>query len=241
MTIPPVLLYHKIDTPTPDVKIRGAFTAPRKFERQMTWLKKHGWTFFQASELLRHFADHGRFPDKGIAVTFDDGWKDNYIHAFPILKSLGIKATVFLVPACVGKITDLVTAEGEGPREHLSVDQIREMADAGVEFGSHSLSHQLMNAVDDETARAEIFDSKRAIEEMLQRPCTSFAYPAGFFTETSKAMVKEAGYLGGFTTVYGDDANYDIFTLNRLEILRRDGRPFQFPRKIRRLRSEYKL
>jgi peptidoglycan/xylan/chitin deacetylase (PgdA/CDA1 family) len=235
---PPVLLYHKIDTPTPDVKIRGAFTAPSKFERQMLYLKRRGWSFYQASELLKHFAEHGEFPAKGLSVTFDDGWKDNYRFAFPILKRLEIKATIFLVPACVGRTTDLVTAEGEGPREHLSADEVREMAHGGIEFGSHSMNHVLMNSADESTTRSEIVDSKDAIEDLTQRPCTSFAYPAGFFTDTAKNYVKEAGYVGAFTTVYGDDACPDLFALNRLEILRRHGRPFQFGRKIRTLEAE---
>ena len=233
--IPPVLLYHKIDTPTPDVKIRGAFTAPMKFERQMIYLKKHGWTFLQASELLRRFLEDGRFPEKHIAVTFDDGWKDNYIHAFPVLTKLEIKATVFLVPSCVGKLSDRVTAEGEGPREHLSVDDIREMAGNGVEFGSHGMNHLLMDRIDDSTARSEMRDSKRAIEELVQRPCTAFAYPAGFFTHSVKRFAAEAGYLGAFTTIYGGDDDLDVFALNRLEILRRDGRPFHFGKKVRAL------
>lgn len=234
---PPVLLYHKIDVPTPDVKIRGAFTAPRTFERQMIYLKRRGWTFRHASELLSHFAENGRFPERSLAVTFDDGWKDNYIHAFRILKKLGIKATIFLVPSCVGETTDLVTAEGEGPREHLSAGEIREMADSCIEFGSHGMNHRLLNQIDDQTAREEIFDSKQAVENLVQRPCTSLAYPAGFFNEVTKAMVKEAGYFGAFTTVYGQRDQLDLYALNRVEILRRDGRPFHFGRKLKAMTS----
>ena len=233
--IPPVLLYHKIDAPTADVKIRGAFTAPKTFERQMVYLKKRGWTFLHATELLRRFAEERRFPEKSIAITFDDGWKDNYIHAFPVLTKLKIKATVFLVPSCVGEMTDRVTAEGEGPREHLSVDEIRDMAENGVEFGSHGMNHLLMDRIGDSTARSEIHDSKRAIEDLLQRPCTAFAYPAGFFTDSAKRFAEDAGYLGAFTTVFGDKDDPEMFALNRLEILRRDGRPFQFGRKLRTL------
>lgn len=228
----PVLLYHKIDRPTGDVRIRGAFTSPRKFERQMSYLKRKGFEFYTAWEFAEVFRDNGRFPLNGICLTFDDGWKDNYTHAFPILKKLGVKATIFIVPACVGRTTARVTADGEGPREHLSESDIREMSAEGIEFGSHSFSHKLFDRITPEEITAEVVDSKNYLENLLQKGCKTFAYPAGFFTPFAQTTIRDAGYTAAFSTVYGSEANDDLFALNRTEILRKHGLPFQFARHL---------
>lgn len=231
----PVLAYHKIDLPTPDVKIRGAFTSPGRFRKQLQYLKKRGFEFFTASELVEIYLDEGRYPKNAIALTFDDGWKDNYTNAFPILNEFKIRATVFLVPSCIGAVTANVTAEGEGAREHMSESDIREMSDCGIEFGSHSMNHKLFDRTAPEEIEREVVESKTYIESLLQKPCEVFAYPAGFFTDFARDAVRRSGYKAAFSTVYGPQDGSDRFALNRTEILRRDGYPFQFARKIRTL------
>lgn len=233
----PVLGYHKIDFPTADVKIRGAFTAPRKFERQVAYLKKKGFEFYTASELMKFFLANGEFPQKAIALTFDDGWKDNYLNAFPVLKKYGARATVFLVPAVIGQTTDAITADGEGAREHLSEKDILEMSAGGIEFASHSYSHKLFDRTPNEEIEFEVTESKRFIENLTQKECATFAYPAGFFTDFAKEAVRRAGYAAAFTTCYGAPDNSDLYALNRVEILRRDSYPFSFGRKIRSIFS----
>ncbi|HEV7699757.1 MAG TPA: polysaccharide deacetylase family protein [Pyrinomonadaceae bacterium] len=228
---PPIIFYHKIDRPSPDAKVRGAFTSPLRFEKQLLFLKRQGYTFYTATELIRYYKSHGNWPVRGVAVTFDDGWKDNYTRAFPIMRRLEIRPTIFLVLSCIGRTTAQVTADGEGPREHLSADNIREMADFGVDFGSHSVDHQLLDRVSIEEVRREVVTSKALIESMTQSECSVFAYPAGFFNDAVKAIVRDAGYEAAFSTVYGKDAG-DLFELNRCEILRRDRVPFAFARKI---------
>lgn len=229
----PVLIYHKIDFPTADVKVRGAFTYPKKFERQISWLKKNDFKFLTASEIVKFYRKNGEFPKKSVAVTFDDGWKDNYLNAFPILRKYGAKATIFLVPSCIGKTTDKVVAEGEAAREHLSESDILEMSASGIEFASHSFNHKLFNQISEKEIEFEVSESKKFIENLTQKECATFAYPAGFFTDFAKEAIKKAGYTAAFTTIYGAENNSDVFELNRVEILRRDSFPFRFGRKIK--------
>lgn len=231
----PVLAYHKIDVPRKDIRIRGAFTAPSRFAKQLGYLKKREFVFYTASELIEHYLNHGKFPPKSLALTLDDGWKDNYTNAFPILQRLGIKATIFLVPTCIGQVSDTVVGKGEQPRAHLSREDILEMSAGGIEFGSHSLNHKHLHQISPEEVTFEVEESKRRIEDLLQKPCKTFCYPAGFFNETAKEAVKRAGYIAAFSTIYGDDTQLDLYALNRIEILRRDRIPFRFARKARLL------
>ena len=228
----PVIIYHKIDVPQPGSRVRGGYTPPARFERQLRYLKRRGFVFHTASELVEHYRAHGRFPPRGLAITFDDGWRDNYTNAFPILRRHGVTATVFLVPALVGQVSTLAQAEGETPRAHLTREQILEMSAGGIEFGSHSLGHRLLHQIPADEVRTEIEGSKREIENLLQQPCRVFAYPAGFYTDEARRLAREAGYAAAFTTTYGPEDPLDLYALNRTEILRRDRFTFQFARKV---------
>ncbi len=229
----PVLAYHKIDEPTDDVKIRGAYTSPKNFRKQMLYLKKRGFGFYTAAELIDFYRENGEFPKKSVCVTLDDGWKDNFKNAFPVFQELQIKATIFLVPSCIGQKSGRVVADGEAAREHLSLDEIREMSAFGIEFGSHTQNHKLLPQISPEEVEFEVEESKKQIENLLQKHCRTFAYPAGFFTDRARAAVEKAGYSAAFTTVYGDDKRIDLYALNRTEILRRNRFIFQFAGKIK--------
>jgi peptidoglycan/xylan/chitin deacetylase (PgdA/CDA1 family) len=233
----PVLAYHKIDEPTADIKLRGAFTSPKNFARQMSYLKKCNFEFYTASELIDFYRQHGAFPRRAVTLTFDDGWKDNYTNAFPIMKKLKIRATIFLVPSCIGRTTAKVVADGEGERPHLASEDILEMSEYGIEFGSHTLNHKLLHKASDAEVEFEVTESKKEIENLLGKPCRVFAYPAGFYTDAARNAVKRAGYVAAFSTVYGEQENINLYALNRIEILRRNRFLFQFARTIKPLRS----
>ena len=232
----PVIFYHKIDKPASDSLVRGGFTPPRRFARQMNYLKNAGFVFHTASELISHFQQHGAFPQNGIALTFDDGWQDNYTNAFPVLRELGIKATIFIIPSVLGTASTKAAAQGEGPRAHLSRAQVQEMSRQGIEFGSHSLNHRLLPDISAAEVKVEVEEAKQQIEELTQKPCLTFAYPAGFFTTEAKTIIKAAGHTAAFTTTYGPGDQIDLFALNRTEILRRDRFLFQFRKKVESLR-----
>ncbi|HEY0080149.1 MAG TPA: polysaccharide deacetylase family protein [Pyrinomonadaceae bacterium] len=231
----PFLLYHKIARPPRDARIRGGYTPPRRFARQMAFLKKQGFEFYTASEMIEHLNRHGEFPPNGVALTFDDGWKDNYENAFPVLSELSIKATIFLIPSCIGLTSDKALSEGESGRAHLSREDILEMSRHGIEFGSHTVNHKLLHQTSPEETRFELEESRKQIEELLDKPCRVLAYPGGHFNETSRRLAEETGYLAAFTTCYGSRDQLDLYALNRTEILRRDRFLFQFARKVKPL------
>jgi peptidoglycan/xylan/chitin deacetylase (PgdA/CDA1 family) len=229
----PILLYHKIDSLPSDALLRGPYTPPARFARQIAFLKKQGTVFYTASELIEYFRENGSFPPNGLAITFDDGWKDNYENAFPVLRRYGVKATIFLVSSCVGELSTKAVAEGESARAHLSREEVIEMSRHGIEFGSHTVNHRLLNQLSLEEAKFEVEESKRQIENLLDKPCRAFAYPAGFLTEDVQRVVERAGYITALSTIYGPTDAVDLYALNRREILRRDLFIFQFARKVR--------
>jgi len=232
----PFIFYHKIDTAPSDARIRGGYTPRKRFARQMAFLKREGSVFYTVSEMIEHYTANGSFPERGLAITFDDGWKDNYENAFPIMQEFGIKATIFLISSCVGQSSLKAQSEGENEREHLSLENILEMSDYGIEFGSHTVNHKLLDRVPMDEVKIEVEESKRQLEEMLEKPCKVFAYPGGHFNEDSRRAVENAGYIAGFSTTYGSKDSLDLFALNRTEILRRDRFLFQFARKVKQLR-----
>jgi peptidoglycan/xylan/chitin deacetylase (PgdA/CDA1 family) len=229
----PALLYHKISKPRRDSRIRGAFTPPRRFRRQLIYFKEQGFNFYTASELIRHFQAEGEFPQQSVALTFDDGWRDNYTNAFPVLKELGIKATIFIIPSCIGQMsTAATTLPGDRGYPHLSREEILEMSDAGIEFGSHTMNHARLNQIPEPEVKTEIETAKSAIENLVQKPCWTIAYPAGYFSDTARRAASDAGHIAGFTTIYGPTDRLDLFALNRIEVLKRDRFTYQLARKV---------
>lgn len=231
----PFIFYHKIDTAPRDARIRGGYTPLKRFARQMAFLKREGAVFYTVSELVERYNADGSFPTRGLAITFDDGWKDNYENAFPVLQEFGIKATIFLIPSCLGQLSVKAQSEGESAREHLSLDNVLEMSRHGIEFGSHTLNHKLLDRIPLDEVKTEVEESKRQIEDLLKKPCSVFAYPGGHYNERSRRLIEEAGYIAALTTKYGPTDHLDPYALNRTEILRRDRFLRGFARKVKPL------
>jgi peptidoglycan/xylan/chitin deacetylase (PgdA/CDA1 family) len=230
----PVIQYHMIDLPSPQSRVRGGFTPPRRFARQMAHLKARRFSFYTAAELLEYFHANGTFPPRGLAITFDDGCTDNYTNAFPVLRDLGIRATMFVVPSCIGETNSKTLPAGEPPRAHFTRDHMLEMSEFGIEFGSHSMNHRLLHQIPLHEARYEIENSKKYLEDLLHKPCKTFAYPAGYYTPEVQRVIADTGHICAFSTVYGPSDRLDLYAINRMEIFRRDRFLCQFARKIHR-------
>lgn len=177
---PRLIMLHQV---SPDVPASGMNTPPDRFEALLQLLQRQGYRFLTVSEL----ADAQPLAQKHVALTFDDGFADNYHQAFPLLKRYGAKATIYLA-------TDIAGID------RLTPAQIAEMRDSGlVEFGAHTVHHVNLLNQDDATARDEIVRSREQVVA-LAGACRSFAYPYGRFDARHEAMVREAGYDSAVTT-----------------------------------------
>jgi peptidoglycan/xylan/chitin deacetylase (PgdA/CDA1 family) len=191
-----VLCYHALSDSWP----AALSTTPERFEAQIALLLERGYTpttFEQAVATPP--------SQRTMAVTFDDAYRSVLERAHPIMERLGVPGTVF-VPTDFAGTPEPMRWPGidqwlGGPHEQellcLGWDELRDLASAGWEIGSHTCSHPHLTELDDEPLHRELADSKAACEEALRRPCGSIAYPYGDLDERVSAAARRAGYVFG--------------------------------------------
>lgn len=197
---PPVLMYHSVN-PKSDPVLYRLIVKPESFARQMRFLKEHNYKVVSLDRIGEMIRERKRVPFKTVAITFDDGFKDNYTYAYPVLKEMGFPATIFVIYDEVGR--------QQGDR--LSWDQIKEMQDSGlITIGSHTLGPvPLIDIKDEGELRRQIIDSKRIFEEKLNTPVESFCYVGG----DVYGAYKRIGQGGGIQIRSGNDAGQGLFQL----------------------------
>ena len=214
----PILMYHSISSADTkpvfvvgrpsSVKLRLNIVSPRSFDHQLAYLKDHGYQVISLDELVEGQKKGMKFSHKTVVITFDDGYEDNYTNAFPILKKYHFPATIFLISDALGANKDL-----------LSWEQVKEMSQFGITFGSHTRHHAYLPELSKEQMKDEIEVSKHVIEEHLGVPIDEIAYPCGGFSETVKALAALAGYKAALTTNRGTDRyNIDLYELSRIHM-----------------------
>jgi peptidoglycan/xylan/chitin deacetylase (PgdA/CDA1 family) len=217
--VAPILMYHSIVTvPTPENRLT---VSVKTFQRQMRFLKEHHYNLLPLEELAALIREKKPIPPKSVALTFDDGNKDNYTLAFPILKKYNVPAAFFII----------INEVGRAQNDRLNWDEIRLMQESAlVTFGSHCLGPEpLVNLKSETQLKKEIFDSKKILEENLGLPVNMFSYPEGRFNHKIKQSVKDAGYKLAVATSPGRKFPHDdVFVLKRLRISENAGNPFVF-------------
>ena len=193
---PWTLMYHSVDAYREDPY--QVTVTPERFARQMDWLRRHGLRGVALGELLRAHAV-GRGAGL-VGLTFDDGYADLARHALPVLRRNGFTATAFVVAGRLGGHNDW----DDGPRKRLlDRDQVRRLADHGVEIGSHGLLHQLLPGLPAEELARETRQSREQLEDLLERRVSGFCYPYGAVDATAAAAVRDSGYRYGAAIAHG--------------------------------------
>ena len=211
--IVPILLYHCIEENFTEDISNVAITKDT-FTIHMQTLKDAGYTPISFDEYYQ-FVEHGKpLPQKPIMITFDDGYLSNYLVAYPILKDLGFKATIFIVASSVGKSN---TADINYP--HFTWGQAKEMVQSGViEIGSHTFFHRDMRAYSKDKIQTDLRLSKYLIDDNLNINCDLLAYPYGYYTPEIQELATKAGYK--MQCIVGDvGANTLASPMNQLKRL----------------------
>jgi peptidoglycan/xylan/chitin deacetylase (PgdA/CDA1 family) len=181
------------------------------FGQHLAWLKNH-CEIVCFEDVLRRAAGVRRDDRPIVAITFDDGYADNYEFAFPLLQKYGLSATFFLTAGLIEKDRAVVErfcmlrrAAREDVRA-LEWPQVREMQRAGMEIGAHTYSHVNLAWAKPACAEAEVRRSKAIIEDRLGVRVASMAYPFGkpgyHFTPQTMEIVSEAGYEFAASVTY---------------------------------------
>ncbi|MFW7339921.1 polysaccharide deacetylase family protein [Pollutimonas sp. H1-120] len=216
----PILMYHQIGRPA--VKgspYRSLIVHPTDFRRQMTWLRRFGYRGLSMRDLLPYV--RGERHGKVVGITFDDGYRNVYQHALPILREQDFTATNYFVARQLdgGNVWDY--EKGIAHADLMSIDEMRNWALAGMEVGSHTLDHPFLPKLSPEVADYQIRQSKQELEAVLDSEVTAFCYPYGGESPDVRAMVRSAGYTNATTTQGGlAKESDDLFGLPRVTVAR---------------------
>lgn len=178
-------------------------TRPSLFENQMRFLKKKKYNVMSLGKLIDHIRSHTKPPPGSIVLTFDDGYKNNYEVAFPVLKSLKFTATFFIVTEYVGKRSTWDQDDTCGDVPLLSWEEIGEMAAQGMDIQPHSCTHPHLPELTREEMIREIRNSRLHIEDVVRQEADIFCYPFGEFNRACTDLLSQLGFQGAVSIAYG--------------------------------------
>ncbi|MBI3559853.1 polysaccharide deacetylase family protein [Candidatus Gottesmanbacteria bacterium] len=211
----PVLLYHYVsENPNKDdTKRDGLSTSPTIFKEQLKTMKRSGYTTVTFDELAAYFDGKSSLPSKPVILTFDDGYIDFYLNAYPILSGEGMKGVVFIPSGLIGG------------GAYMSWSQVEEIARSPyVVVAAHSIHHYMLTKSNENVLKNELNESKRVLEQHVGYPVNWMAYPYGAFDERVVAAAKAAGYVGAATTMPGVyQYKSRLYHISRLRAGKRSG------------------
>ena len=208
ITTVPILTYHYIGlNSNPKDTLRfGLSVTPDNFDAQMAYLKGKGYTTITLDDLKQIFDGATTPPVKSVVLTFDDGYVDFFVNAYPILKKYNFKATAFIPTGLMNQ------------GYYLSWEQIKEMAGSGlIDFEDHTVSHPDLTKLSYSVALKQFSDSRRKLQEETGQKVNFMAYPSGKYNETVLKAVEDAGFVGAVTTKYGFSSEVNL-TMPRISI-----------------------
>lgn len=227
---PRILMYHMVSEHQPKAKFNKLRVPPQQFAAQLAWLQQQGFHFLTLSELRQQWKT-GRLKPKSIAITFDDGYQDNFAQALPILQRYHAKATIYVVVDRHHRdwSSDKKAHHNSGElmREpKLTDDEVLELVNSGlIEIGSHTMTHANLSKLSTAEKQQQLSESRAALQQLTGQAIESFAYPFGIYDELDVAAAKQAGYLDAVTTVEGiqpRDPMPDFWQLQRIKISGKD-------------------
>lgn len=199
----PILMYHQIGDGPNSLYVRD-----QEFNEQMKYLYDNQYqvvSLAQAAEMLRNRS----IPEKTVALTFDDGYQSFYDKVWPLLKQYNFNATVFVITYRLNNAP------------FMNWDEVKTLAENGVEIGSHTRTHPSLKSMAAEGLGNEILSSRQDIEANTGMPVKTFCYPSGEYRPMAVNMVGQNGYVAAVTTRYGIAGyNNDMRLLPRVRISR---------------------
>jgi len=204
----PILMYHKVASPSPGAKVLGHYVKPAAFRRHLRLLK-----LMRLSTISPGDAPGG--SQSQIAITFDDGYENYLTHALPALEEHQFTATVFVVTERLGRTDEW----DEGSEPLMTANQIRECVRRGTQIGSHTATHANLTKVPLAEAESEIRRSAEQLAALEIGPTPGFCYPYGAESAEIRKLVAQSGYDYACTTQKGQNhATTDRYGLRRINV-----------------------
>lgn len=206
-----ILMYHYISVLPADADVyrKDLTVVPEVFDAQLRYLKEQGYESVTLSDIYDALSIGKPLPPKPIVLTFDDGYKDAYTDALPLLQKYGFIGEFFL----------LATPAHYEAEAYMTWTEIKMMADAGMSMQAHGRDHVDLTNRDYEFLVYQILGAKEAVEAHSERPVRFFCYPSGRYDDSTAAVVESAGYWGAVTTEWGTTLRLDNrFTWPRIRV-----------------------
>lgn len=212
--LPFALMYHRVGVVSHDPNVLAV--SPGRFAEQMAWLARRRLRGVSIGELVEaaRAGDHGRL----VGITFDDGYADLAEHVPDVLHRFGFTATVFVVSGRLGGVNDW---DSGTPWPLVNAEGVRQLADAGLEIGSHGRRHVALAGLDPTALREETDGSRRELEALLNTTIRGFAYPYGSMDVAAREAVRDTGYAYG-CAVFVPRADQSLVALPRVYVGERD-------------------
>jgi peptidoglycan/xylan/chitin deacetylase (PgdA/CDA1 family) len=208
----PILMYHRINVsdPSEPAVSRRLTVQPADFARQMAWLKRRGYRTVTQRELFAALVQGRPLGPRPILITFDDGYRDVFFKASPVLSRLGLHATAYVIS---GRIS-------AGDSSFLTWPLLQALERRGVEIGSHTVRHRDLTSLSTPEALAELVNSRQTLERALGHPVQWLAYPFGRYDARVEELARRAGYVLATTTRAGVRQSASApLSLRRLRVL----------------------
>ncbi len=189
----PILIYHSVRPYYPGITnlVKEYTVPPDIFEDQLKYLRDNGYTPVTLDNLSHFFADGTSLPPKPVMITLDDGWENQYVYAFPLLKKYKFPGIFYVYPGAIGK------------KHFLTYPEIKEMIAGGMFIADHTQTHPELTKISQTLElKKEIVDSREILEKELGVPIRDFAYPFGAYNYQCIKMVMQSGYRTA-RTVHG--------------------------------------
>ena len=217
-----ILNYHNIAPVPPGMRMPQLYVSPDEFARQLWWLRRLGLVGVTLTEGIRRL---GEGDEAGcVALTFDDGYADNLVHAAPILREFEFSATCFIVSERIGTYNTWDAAQLGGRKLLMTIEQLNTWIGLGFEVGSHTCTHPDLTALSRDAIMKELVNSRSELGRIIAAPISTFCYPYGRYNSDVSWCVGRAGYRIAVTTRRGRASGVDdLLRLPRVSVNGRKG------------------
>ena len=196
-------MYHEVN----DLLANNLYLSVADFTAHLEYFEEAGITPISMQQLYDHWHNDAPIPEKPIVLTFDDGYRSMYTTVYPLLKERGWSGTFFCI------------VNGRWSDNFILEDMIAEMAEGGMEIGSHTLTHVELNSLSGEELDRQLVESRDTLSAITGKEINMLCYPAGRYNSETKGAADEAGYLCAVTTVNGfASKSQGMFELKRIRV-----------------------